>query len=506
MSAVERTVRRLEAEIPLIVDGEWVGLCEPFLDSVAADWVQKHFFIPELRGPLILADYQRKVLREALSEDEDGLFNYSTIVWSDIKKSIKSTIAAAVVLYRAWQTEWGQHYVIANDLKQADSRVGYYIRRAVELHPEMRSLVKVKNYKLTLPNHTTIECIPIDPTGEAGSNADTIVFSELWGAKGKAAETMWTEMTLSPMKFGKSLRWIESYAGFKDTSKLLWNLYEQGVTGGERIDEELEMFANRRARILALWNTEPRLPWQSAAYYEQERATLAATPTEFERVHRNQWSEGGTERFLPAISLWDACQEQLPPLDAHTPCILAMDAGESNDAFATVIVSRHTEKATMLAVRYSRAYVPKPGEPLDFDAIEQDIRDLCKQYAVRELAYDPMLLGQMIRRLKQKPVTVYTPFPQGSPRLEADKQLLDAILQRQIAHGGDAVLREHLDNADRKVDDEGRRLRMVKREYAKKIDLAVALSMAVHRAARLLRPVSTGPDLPATSGYSIFGN
>jgi len=505
VSASETTVSRLEREVPLIIGGDWSDGCAQFVGPDAIDWIQSHFYVPELRGPLVLAGYQQKVLREALSEDEDGLFNYSTIVWSDIKKSIKSTIAAAVVLYRAWQSEWGQHYVIANDLKQADSRVGYYIRRAVELHPEMRSLVRVKNYKLTLPNHTTVECIPIDPTGEAGSNADTIVFSELWGAKGRAAETMWTEMTLSPMKFGKSLRWIESYAGFKDTSKLLWNLYEQGVTGGERIDDELEMFANRRARILALWNTEPRLPWQSEAYYDQERAALAATPEEFERVHRNQWSEGGTERFLPAVALWDACEEKLPPLDAHTPCVLAVDAGESNDTFATVVVSRHPARAGVLAVRYSRAYVPRKGEPLDFDSIERDIRDLCGRHAVQELTYDPMLLGQMIRRLKQKPVTVYNPFPQGAQRLEADKQLLDAILQRQIAHGGDAELRSHIDNADRKVDDEGRRLRIVKREYSKKIDLAVALSMAVHRAARLLRPASTGPDLPGSTSYSIFG-
>jgi phage terminase large subunit-like protein len=452
-----------------------------FIDSDPVRWIQKHFHIPELHGPLVLADYQQKVLREALSEDEEGLFQYSTIVWSDIKKSIKSTIAAAVVLYRAWQTEWGQHYVIANDLKQADSRVGYYIRRAIELNPDMRALVKIRNYKIELPNHTTIECIPIDPTGEAGSNADTIVFSELWGAKGKVAETMWTEMTLSPTKFGKSLRWIESYAGFKDTSKLLWNLYEQGVTGGERIDEELEMYANRSARIFALWNTEPRLSWQTKAYYDQERAALAATPEEFERVHRNTWSEGGTERFLPAIALWDVCEERLPQLDAHTPCVLAMDAGESNDTFATLIVSRHPDKPSVPAVRYVRAYVPQNGKPLDFDAIEQDVRDLCSRYAVRELTYDPMLLGQMIRRLKQKPVTVYTPFPQGAARLEADKQLLDAILQRQIAHDGNEDLRQHISNADRKLDDEGRRLRIVKRDYKLKIDLAVALSMGSSR-------------------------
>jgi phage terminase large subunit-like protein len=103
-----------------------------------------------------------------------------------------------------------------------------------------------------------------------------------------------------------------------------------------------------------------------------------------------------------------------------------------------------------------------------------------------------MLLGQMIRRLKQKPVTVYEPFPQGSARLEADKSLLDAITQRQIAHDGNEDLRKHLDNADRKIDAESRKLRIVKRNYSLKIDLAVALSMACYKESALpltLRPV-----------------
>lgn len=193
------------------------------------------------------------------------------------------------------------------------------------------------------------------------------------------------------------------------------------------------------------------------------------------------------DHFLPSIALWEVCREELPALDAHTPCVLALDAGESNDTFATVIVSRHPADAERVAVRYARAYVPK-GSPLDFDAIERDIRDLCGRYAVRELTYDPMLLGQMIRRLKESPVTVYAPFPQGLQRLEADKGLLDLIVQRRIAHDGNPELKQHIANSDRKVDGEGRKLRIVKRSYALKIDLTVALSMGAHRLLNLEGP------------------
>lgn len=200
---------------------------------------------------------------------------------------------------------------------------------------------------------------------------------------------------------------------------------------------------------------------------------------------------GSIDRFLPAIALWDACRADLPPLDAHTPVVLAMDAGESNDTFATVLVSAHGDG---LAVRYARAYVPTPGIPLDFDAIEADIRDLCARYAVVELAYDPFLLGQTIRRLGDAVNAV--PFPQGAARLEADKALLDLIMQRRLAHDGNGDLRAHVANANKKLDPQSRKLRIVKREYKLKIDLAVCLSMACLRAQDVLG-LPRGADLVA---------
>lgn len=457
-------------------------------------WLEQHFYIPETRGPIVLDVYQKQALRTALAKDDDGLFTNSTILWSDIKKSGKSTIAAGIVLWRAFQIDaldgWGSIYIIANDLKQADSRVAYYLRRGIMLNPEIRDLCKIRlgSYKVTLPNHTFIEAIPIDPSGEAGSNADMVVFSELWGAHSKAQMQMWTEATLPPNKFGRSFRWVETYAGIKGGAPLLEQLYAQGVQQGRRLDDDLEMFANDGARLFCLWNTQPRLPWQSDAYYAQERAALL--PSEFDRVHRNQWSEDSAESFLPSIALWDACREDLPPLDAHTPCVLVMDAGESNDTFATALLSAHPTDAQRLAVRYARPYVPVLGVPLDFDAIEQDVRDLCGRYAVQLLTYDPMLLGQMVRRLTTgaTPIPVpCEPFPQGTARLEADKGLYDLITQRRIAHDGHPELRAHLANANKKIDAEGRRLRIVKRSYALKIDLAVALSMGAARAGDHLR-------------------
>lgn len=470
------------------------------IDPDPIAWIERHFYIPETRGPLVLAEYQRRGLRTALAVGDDGLYEYSTILWSDIKKSIKSTIAAAVVLWRAFQIDaaegWGSIYVIANDLKQADSRVFYYLKRAIRLNPQIAEHCKVRDgsYKVTLPNQTFIEAIPIDPSGEAGSNADMVVFSELWGAHSKAQAQMWTEATLPPNKFGRSFRWIETYAGVKGEAPILEQLYDQAVNHGRRLDDDLEIYDNPSARLFCLWNTRPRLDWQSDAYYGQERGILL--PSEFDRVHRNEWSDGGADKFID-ITLWDACAEPLPPLGPHEPCILAMDGSESDDSFPLLLISNHPEKVDCYAVRYCRIFTPpEPGVVLDDGPIEDEVRRLVRTYAVRQLAYDRAFIGQLIRRLTTQseggPAPIMTEsekFNQGSDRLESDKFLYDLIVQRRLAHDpampGAVELRAHVANANKKKDSHGR-IRIVKRSPTLKIDAAVATGMGALRAADVL--------------------
>lgn len=473
------------AQARLDADPELAGLVgqvqgPELLNPDPVAWIEEWFYIPETRGPIVLDAYQRRALRQLLATDGDGLFRYSIIVWSDIKKSAKSTLAAAVTLWRAWQVDmtdgWGSAYIIANDLKQADSRVAYYLRRAIQLNPALRRLCTIRNYRVTLPGQTFIEAVPIDPTGEAGSNADIVVFSELWGAHSKTQEQMWTEMTLPPNKFGRSFRWVETYAGYRGSSPLLERLYDQVVKNGQRLDDDLELYENPAARMGALWNTRPRLPWQTAAYYAAEEQALDAS--EFLRVHRNQWSDGGTAAFLPAMALWDACREDLPPLDSREPLIVALDAGVSGDTFAVVGVSRHPSRHDDVAVRYVRIYDPQ-GKPLDYGPIEQDLREFIATNNVVCMPYDPYQLHYLAGRLSD--VVWMDEFSQGADRLEADRQLLDVIMQRRFAHNGDPTLRAHAQNADRKLEGDERKLRIVKRSPTLKIDALVAASMATYR-------------------------
>ena len=85
----------------------------------------------------------------------------------------------------------------------------------------------------------------------------------------------------------------------------------------------------------------------------------------------------------------------------------------------------------------------------------------------------------MATRLLREGVGNFKEFGQSTGRLEADKQLKDMIIAKRIWHDGNQELRQHIDNANMKRQSTG--IRLEKRHQSKKIDAAVALSMAVSR-------------------------
>lgn len=442
-------------------------------------WIKDEFYIPELNGPMEIFPYQEAALRESYRRDKNGKYIYSVVVWSDVKKSLKSCLAAAVALERMTDTKWGSAKIIGNDIKQADSRAAFYARRAVQLNPRLREHIQIVKYKLVFDNHAVIEAIPIDPTGEAGGNDDLIAYTEVWGLKDKADIKMWEEQRISPTKFGQGQIWVESYAGYEGESPILWNLYEHGVLNGEQIDVGIPgLQIYRNGTQLTLWNQTPRLPWQTQEYYASEASSM--TDEAFRRVHRNEWVSP-LSTFVPH-EWWDRCkQEDIRPLLKNEPIIVSLDAGITSDNFAVVAVSRNDG---VVEVRYARRWIPPKNGKIDFSDVESELVRLHKEYNCVEFAFDPAHLYDMSARLRTREGMNFREFPQGQDRLEADKHLYDIIRDRRIMHNGEVELREHIANANAKS--EGEKLRLVKRQDSKKIDCAVALSMGAYRTTKIL--------------------
>lgn len=451
-------------------------------------WIEHEFYIPELNGPLVMEPYQRAVLREAVRQDNQGRFVYDLVLWSDIKKSIKSTIAAAVALHRALSRDWCSVKIVANDLKQASSRVYESIVRCITLNPHLKPHARISGNTIYLSNSSKIEAVPIDPKGEAGGNDDFIEFTELHAAESKASKAMWSEMTIPPTKHGFAQRWIDTYAGHTGEAPILEPLYKKCVQPDNLLilnDPDappgLELY--RHSAQLCLWNCSPRMPWQSPEYYASEADTL--TETEFNRMHRNQW--GASESVFVPFAWWMNCKvPTLPPLDKYKELAVGIDAAVSGDCFGIVGVSRHSDK---VAVRYVRKWIPpKHGkivytnvnDPLDIAYPEGVLRWLAKTYNVIVFKYDPYQLHDLCSRLGDESVGFFEPLTQGAPRLISDKQLYDFIRDQRVLHEDDPDLTEHIKNANQKNSGENdNQLRIVKRADDLKIDLAVSLAMAV---------------------------
>jgi hypothetical protein len=200
--------------------------------------------------------------------------------------------------------------------------------------------------------------------------------------------------------------------------------------------------------------------------------------------------------YIPE-QLYDACKEELPSFDPEKvglagtkePVVLAADAGVSNDCFGIVAVTRHPHPSRHadVAIRAIRLWEPPKGGHIDFAEPEKFIREICRLYNVVQLAYDPYQLESMMQGLTRDAVVWCEPFNQQKDRLIADSELRDLIVNRRLAHDGNRSLREHFLNAAAKLQaKEDSQIRIIKKAPHRKVDLAVATSMACNRCLYLL--------------------
>lgn len=220
-----------------------------------------------------------------------------------------------------------------------------------------------------------------------------------------------------------------------------------------------------------------------------DKRAESLTEAEARIVLEAEWEdETDIEKFI-SIIWWDNNREsieQLPALTRSEPMVLALDAatgGESStlaDCFAVVGVTRHPGRKQDVAVRYCGIWQADPGQLLPFEPIEQEIRRLCREFSVIEVAFDPTQLHDMTQRMGREGVALFKRFNQGQERLVADKDLQNLIAARRVAHDGNPLLRQHIDNAYvKKYGTDG--VRIVKRTASLKVDSAVALSMGANR-------------------------
>ena len=119
------------------------------------------------------------------------------------------------------------------------------------------------------------------------------------------------------------------------------------------------------------------------------------------------------------------------------------------------------------------------------------------RWAVKEITADPHLWARSLQLLADDGLPV-TEFPQSPSRMTpATKRTTDMVNTRSMTHSGDPALTRHVSNAVLKQDSRGTRLMKEAKSSERRIDLAVAMVMAIERAVTRVEE----PAAPAVNFY-----
>ena len=232
----------------------------------------------------------------------------------------------------------------------------------------------------------------------------------------------------------------------------------------------------------------------------------------FKTLRLNMWVNQAV-RWMP-MAKWDDCASPaFSPEDLRgRECYAGLDLSSTTDLTALVLVFPPVEPdepykvlpyawvpAEAIEQRSRRDHVnyslwakqgfiqTTEGNVVDYDFIEQFILRLRDQYSIREIAYDRWNSQSLVTHLMDEGLTM-VPFGQGFVSMSAPtKELMRLTLERKLAHAGHPVLRWCMNNVVVKVD-ASENIKIDKGKATERVDLAVALVMALDRAIRNAGP------------------
>jgi phage terminase large subunit-like protein len=351
---------------------------------------------------------------------------------------------------------------------------------------------KINVYRIDLPTSTFIQALAQSYRTVAGSRHGLTLWDELWGVTSELSRRVWDEMTPIPT-IPHSLRFIATYAGFENESDLLWEVYLQGVGKAEHEQgrgtpienvHDLPIYENKR--MFTYWDHEPRLPWQTDEYYEEQMGSLR--PAAFLRLHLNQWVTSH-EAFIPIEWYDEAAKLYEAPITLwidhpmrYYPIYVAVDAGIKRDSTALVGVG-YDAKRGKVGLAFHYIWTPTKDSQVDLDlTVESKLKELYNKYNIVSVVYDPTHLLQTMLRLKQLGIPTKE-FPQNVNLMTGASQLLyDLFKNKHFEAYQDEEFRRHIQMAVAETNARG--FRIVKSKVSRRhyIDAAIATAMAAYEA------------------------
>ena len=223
-----------------------------------------------------------------------------------------------------------------------------------------------------------------------------------------------------------------------------------------------------------------------------------------QRLHLGVWLEQNADPWLD-MTIYDEGAGEIDVAGlAGRPCYVGVDLGFTEDLSAivaafpldggdvallpfifapddTLLERAERDGQPWIEWRDAGHLLTTPGRTVDLAVVEAKIRELCDLYDVAEIAIDRFGAHGIRKRLEDDGFPIFEhgqSFMHMGPPIKAAERL---VLEGRLHHGGHPILRNHFANAVLRADDMGNQRFQKGRDRSRKIDAAIAATMAIGR-------------------------
>tara|TARA_B110000483_G_scaffold220504_1_gene275608 strand:+ start:886 stop:2379 length:1494 start_codon:yes stop_codon:yes gene_type:complete len=446
--------------------------------------------------PLVLRDWQKTLLSHIFASDDSGLRNRVSLIGMP-RKSGKSALGSSMALASlTLGPKGGEVYSVAAEKQQA--RIVFTdARRTAEASPELSGLFRFYRDAIEFPeNGSVYRVLSAEAYSKEGLNPTFVIFDELMSQPNRA---LWDVMALGQASRGKmaTMVAITTAGSMRDSTggdSIAYTLYQYGqaVSRGEVEDETFFMAwweAEGDYRDPEVWARANPGFGDLSDPADFESSVKRTTEAEFKTKRLNVWTSGQTT-WLPDGS-WDKLADSELTIGPDDEIVLGFDGSFTNDCTALVAVTipKDGEKSRIVPVGLWEKDVNNDGPEwrVDIADVEATIVKFFQEHPkTREIVCDPFRWQRSIEVLAEKGLPMVE-YYSSSPRrmVPASQKFLEAVMDEQIAHNGDAALARHIENCVVKTDQAGPRIVKDKKNSPRKIDLGICAVIAYDRATYL---------------------
>ena len=491
-----------------------------YYDKKAADrvifFIENH--IRHIKGELggqtfKLLDFQKKIISDLFGwkDRETNLRRFRTAYLALPRKNGKSTLISGIALYMtlADKEPSAEVYVAAGDRSQAGI-IFDVASSMVRADPQLNQHLKVfKNSIIHEKTNSTFKAISAEASSKYGYNCSCIVMDEFFVQKD---DSLWNALTTSTGSRRQPLTIAITTAGYNKES-ICYKTQEYGMKVAEGIiDDPTFYYVNFCASEDDDW-TDPEV-WKKAnpgleagvlkLDYIKTECEKAQRMTSYENIfktlHLNIWTTSEA-KFL-SDKKWMDCDLGKINLDDFKGmnCYAGLDLASVRDISAFVLLFVDDEKYFTIPyffVPQENAFIRSrrdgvdyiawekegfmeftSGDVTDYNYIKKRIKEISEKVVLKKLMYDRWNASQLIIDLVDDGLPC-EPFGQGFASMSAPtKELEKLILNKQINHSGNPILRWMCSNLSMKIDPAGN-IKPDKSKSSEKIDGIVSLVMAL---------------------------